>query len=85
VFGIVLIFVNIPGGDLAYSVLGLVIFAFRPGREWRHDGLSPSCVDVASCMLKSSKLAVSGVTQSWQDIAHVVEAFVQRGNVTILC
>ena len=27
VFGIVLIFVNIPGGDLAYSVLGLVIFA----------------------------------------------------------
>jgi FtsH-binding integral membrane protein len=27
VFGIVLIFVNIPGGALAYSVLGLVIFA----------------------------------------------------------
>jgi uncharacterized protein len=27
VFGIVLIFVNIPGADLAYSVLGLVIFA----------------------------------------------------------
>ncbi|MGH3204240.1 MAG: Bax inhibitor-1/YccA family protein [Streptosporangiaceae bacterium] len=27
VFGIVLIFVHIPGGDLAYSVLGLVIFA----------------------------------------------------------
>jgi FtsH-binding integral membrane protein len=27
VFGIVLIFVNIPGGDLIYSVLGLVIFA----------------------------------------------------------
>ncbi len=27
VFGIVLIFVRIPGGDLAYSVLGLVIFA----------------------------------------------------------
>ncbi len=27
VFGIVLIFVQIPGGDLAYSVLGLVIFA----------------------------------------------------------
>ena len=27
VFGIVLIFVNIPGGVLAYSVLGLVIFA----------------------------------------------------------
>jgi modulator of FtsH protease len=27
VFGIVLIFVNIPGGELAYSVLGLVIFA----------------------------------------------------------
>ena len=27
VFGIVLIFVNIPGGDLAYSALGLVIFA----------------------------------------------------------
>jgi FtsH-binding integral membrane protein len=27
VFGIVLIFVNIPGGDLVYSVLGLVIFA----------------------------------------------------------
>ena len=26
-FGIVLIFVHIPGGDLAYSVLGLVIFA----------------------------------------------------------
>ena len=26
-FGIVLIFVNIPGGDLAYSALGLVIFA----------------------------------------------------------
>jgi FtsH-binding integral membrane protein len=26
-FGIVLIFVNIPGGELAYSVLGLVIFA----------------------------------------------------------
>lgn len=27
VFGIVLIFVQIPGGDLVYSVLGLVIFA----------------------------------------------------------
>jgi len=27
VFGIVLIFVNIPGGVLIYSVLGLVIFA----------------------------------------------------------
>ena len=27
VFGIVLIFIHIPGGDLAYSVLGLVIFA----------------------------------------------------------
>ncbi len=27
VFGIVLIFVHIPGADLAYSVLGLVIFA----------------------------------------------------------
>jgi len=27
VFGIVLIFVNIPGGALVYSVLGLVIFA----------------------------------------------------------
>ena len=27
VFGIVLIFVNIPGGDLVYSILGLVIFA----------------------------------------------------------
>lgn len=26
-FGIVLIFVNIPGGALIYSVLGLVIFA----------------------------------------------------------
>ncbi len=26
-FGIVLIFVNIPGGALVYSVLGLVIFA----------------------------------------------------------
>jgi modulator of FtsH protease len=27
VFGIVLIFVQISGGDLVYSVLGLVIFA----------------------------------------------------------
>jgi modulator of FtsH protease len=27
VFGIVLIFVHIPGGELIYSVLGLVIFA----------------------------------------------------------
>jgi uncharacterized protein len=27
IFGIVLIFVHIPGGDLIYSVLGLVIFA----------------------------------------------------------
>jgi uncharacterized protein len=27
IFGIVLIFVNIPGGSLIYSVLGLVIFA----------------------------------------------------------
>jgi FtsH-binding integral membrane protein len=27
IFGIVLIFVNIPGGDLIYSILGLVIFA----------------------------------------------------------
>jgi modulator of FtsH protease len=27
VFGIVLIFVHIPGGDLVYSLLGLVIFA----------------------------------------------------------
>jgi len=27
VVGIVLIFVNVPGADLAYSVLGLVIFA----------------------------------------------------------
>jgi modulator of FtsH protease len=29
VFGIVLIFVNIPGGALVYSVLGLVIFDFQ--------------------------------------------------------
>jgi modulator of FtsH protease len=27
IFGIVLIFVNIPGGSLIYSILGLVIFA----------------------------------------------------------
>ncbi len=27
VFGIALVFIHIPGGDLAYSVLGLVIFA----------------------------------------------------------
>ena len=27
VFGIVLIFVHIPGGELIYSILGLVIFA----------------------------------------------------------
>ena len=27
IFGVVMIFVNIPGGDLAYSVLGLAIFA----------------------------------------------------------
>ena len=27
IFGIVLIFVNIPGGDLIYAILGLVIFA----------------------------------------------------------
>ena len=27
IFGIVLIFVNIPHGDLIYSILGLVIFA----------------------------------------------------------
>ena len=27
VFGLVLVFVHIPGGDLVYSVLGLVIFA----------------------------------------------------------
>jgi uncharacterized protein len=27
IFGIVLIFVQIPGADLVYSVLGLVIFA----------------------------------------------------------
>ncbi len=27
VFGIVLIFVNIPGGSVIYSVIGLVIFA----------------------------------------------------------
>jgi FtsH-binding integral membrane protein len=29
VFGIVLIFVHIPGGALVYSILGLVIFAAR--------------------------------------------------------
>ena len=28
VVGIVLIFVHIPGADLAYSILGLVIFGF---------------------------------------------------------
>jgi hypothetical protein len=37
VFGIVLIFVHIPGGSLIYSVLGLVIFAgftmFSPARK----------------------------------------------------
>ena len=27
IFGVVMIFVNIPGGELAYSILGLVIFA----------------------------------------------------------
>ena len=26
-FGVVLIFVNIPGGSLVYSVIGLVVFA----------------------------------------------------------
>jgi FtsH-binding integral membrane protein len=26
-FGVVMIFVNIPGGAVAYSILGLVIFA----------------------------------------------------------
>ena len=36
-----------------------------------------------SSMLKRSKLAVSGVAQSGHDIAHVVEAFVQRGDINI--
>jgi modulator of FtsH protease len=46
-FGIVLIFVNIPGGALIYSVLGLVIFAgftmldFQPIRRSRDIGSAP--------------------------------------------
>ena len=49
VFGIVLIFVNIPGGALVYSVLGLVIFAgcgprrtLPPRRSWPRRSSSTS-------------------------------------------
>jgi uncharacterized protein len=57
VFGIVLIFVNIPGGELAYSVLGLVIFAgftmfdFQRLRGTRQQGLATAPFLAASIFL----------------------------------
>src|SRR5579863_1843383 len=49
-----------------------------------NQGLSPPwSTGIAKSTLKRSKLAIAGVAQSRQDITHVVEAFVQRGNVNI--
>jgi len=57
VFGIVLIFVRIPGGELAYSVLGLVIFAgftmfdFQRLRSTRDEDLASAPFLAASIFL----------------------------------
>ena len=56
-FGIVLIFVNIPGGQLTYSVLGLVIFAgftmfdFQRLRSTRQEDLASAPFLAASIFL----------------------------------
>jgi uncharacterized protein len=57
VFGIVLMFVRIPGGELAYSVLGLVIFAgftmfdFQRLRSTRDEDLASAPFLAASIFL----------------------------------
>ena len=55
IFGIVLIFVNIPGGSLIYSILGLVIFAgltmFEFQRLRRSKDLSSAPLIAASIFL----------------------------------
>jgi modulator of FtsH protease len=52
IFGVVLIFVNIPGGNLAYSVLGLVIFAGLTMADFQRLRIS-SDVDSAPLMAAS--------------------------------
>ncbi len=55
VFGIILIFVRIPGGDLIYSILGLVIFAgltmYDFQRLRRSKGLDSAPIIAASIFL----------------------------------
>ena len=52
IFGVVLIFVNIPGGNLAYSVLGLVIFAGLTMADFQRLRIS-SDIDSAPLMAAS--------------------------------
>ena len=55
IFGIILIFVRIPGADLIYSIIGLVIFAgltmFDFQRLRRSKGLAPAPLIAASIFL----------------------------------
>jgi modulator of FtsH protease len=51
-FGVVMIFVNIPGGSLAYSVIGLVVFAGLTRSDFQRLRLS-SDIDSAPLMAAS--------------------------------
>ena len=54
VFGIVLIFVQIPRGDLAYSALGLVIFAGFTMFDFQRVRTNTDIVSAPSCPRRSS-------------------------------
>jgi modulator of FtsH protease len=60
IFGIVLIFVNIPNGDLLYSVLGLVIFAGLTMLDFQRLRLSRA-IDSAPLMAASIFLDILNV------------------------
>ena len=60
VFGIVLIFVNIPEGALVYSVLGLVIFAGFTMFDFQRLRTSTDCP--VSSVSKSSRANMKGAT-----------------------
>jgi FtsH-binding integral membrane protein len=61
-FGVVLIFVNIPGGSLAYSVIGLVVFAGLTMSDFQRLRISTD-VDSAPLMAASIFLDALNVFQ----------------------
>ncbi len=66
-FGVLMIFVNIPGGSLAYSILGLVIFAALTMSDFQRLRRSKD-IDSAPLMASSIFLDALNVFQSFLQI-----------------